>query len=159
MNRRIRTIAGFAGLCLIVIWSCSSEPFTRRGLENEFQVEYGFPPPPQITSLRCKTVVVGDSWSKWMLFTYDKTTVDKIISLGFTNATAKDLKEPWSALWSRDLTASTPNPNAPKWFQLPGDRPVQVFYKLGHPNDYAGYRYIWIDDIKKIVYAKNAAWH
>ena len=150
----------FSVLCVgMLLVGCSREPTGRGELDQEFQAEYGFPPPSGVAELRCRVVRVGDTWSKWMLFTYDQATVERIVSVGFTNAMAEDLKRPWEALWSQDLTASQQNPNAPKWFRLPGDRPARIYYKLGHPNDVAGYSYIWIDDTNKTVFAKSAAWH
>jgi len=143
----------------ILLAGCSHEPTNRADLEDDFKAEYGFPPSSKITELHSKIVTVGDTWSKWMVFTYDAATVAQITSAGFTNATAEQIKNPWGALWSQDLASSQPNPNAPKWFQLPGGRQVRIYYKLGHPNDYAGYRYIWIDETNKTVYAKSAAWH
>jgi hypothetical protein len=158
----MRTLLQFliSPLCVaMLLVGCSHEPTSRSDLEGEFQAEYGFPPTSNVTEIRCKIVTVGDTWSKWMLFTYDEATVKRITSAGFSNATAEGIKNPSRAIWSQDFEAANPNPNAPEWFRLPGDRTVRIYYKLGHPKDYAGYRYIWIDDTNKTVYAKNAAWH
>ena len=145
----------------LLVVGCSHEPTSRAALESDFKSEYGFSPSAQITTLRCKIVVVGDTWSKWMLFTYDEPTVTQITSAGFTKATPAELNNPWGSNWAQDLFPSQPNPNAPEWFHSP-DRGIKVplvYYKLGHPNDYAGYKVIWIDETNKTVYAASAAWH
>ena len=148
-------------LCGVVLAGCagSSEPTSRKKLEREFQAEFGFPPSNQITELRCKIVWVGDTWSKWMLFTLDEATVQGIVGAGFVLADSASLVRPREKLWTLDLTDKRPNPNAPKWWQLPGIKKVRVYYKEGHPKDFEGYRYLWIDGDTKTVYAKSSAWH
>lgn len=146
---------------LLILAGCagSQEPTSRSDLEREFQAEFGFSPPSKLTEMRCKIVWVGDTWAKWMLFTYDEETIDRIASTGFSKTGTKELGGGWEAIWSRDLMASQPNPNAPKWFRLPSQTPAHVYYKEGHPRDSSGYSYIWIDDTNKTVYAKSSAWH
>jgi hypothetical protein len=137
---------------------CAREPKNRTELEQEFQAEYGFVPPAKISDLRCREVSVGDTWSKWILFTYDEETVQRIISAGFTNA-SPELQKRWGTVWSQDLFGSRRNPNAPKWWPDPPTPPIRVYYKIGDPRDFAGFKYVWIDERSKVVYAKSAAWH
>jgi hypothetical protein len=155
------TNLSLVALCGIVFAGCagSSEPTSRKKLVREFQAEFGFPPSNQITELRCKIVWVGDTWNKWMLFTLDEATVQAIIGAGFVLADSASLERPWEKLWTQDLTREAPNPNAPKWWQIPGAKKVRVYYREGHPKDLAGYKYLWIDGDTKTVYAKSSAWH
>jgi hypothetical protein len=143
--------------CIVFISGCggSSEPKTRSELDREFQAEFGFQPPPAIQELRCKVVRVGDTWGKWLLFTLDEGTLQRIVTNGFTTADAMNSSS--VALWYRDLTGQ--NPNAPNWWSISGSNQARVYYKEKHPNDSAGFTYLCIDDTNKRVYAKSSAWH
>jgi hypothetical protein len=80
--------------------------------------------------------------------------------LGLIRPLLAGFDRPLTKLWKQDLSSiSTPNPNAPKWWRIPGAKQVQVYYKEGHPSDIAGYRCFWIDHETKEVYAKFSAWH
>ncbi len=150
-----------ASLCGFLLSGCagSSEPTTRGELEREFQAEFGFKPPKEVAELRCRIVWVGDTWTKWMLFTLDEGAMQRIIGNGFTLADPASLARPWEKLWTQDLTREKPNPNEPVWWRVPGAKQVRVYHKEGHPRDYSGYRYMWVDGERKVVYAECAAWH
>ena len=148
----------FVALCCIIFVSgCggSSEPTKRSELEREFEAEFGFEPPSRVQELRCKIVRVGDTWGKWMLFTLDEVTLQRVVTNGFTETSPHDSLS--SELWYRDLTSQ--NPNAPNWWRLPSANRVQIYYKEGDPRDVAGYKFLWIDDTNRKVYAKSSAWH
>src|SRR5712691_1335386 len=140
-------------LCFVALWcimfvaGCggTSEPKRRSELEREFQAEFGFEPPSTVQELRCKIVRVGDTWGKWMLFTLDEVTLQRIVTNGFTTSGA--LKSSSGALWHQDLTGQ--NPNAPDWWSAPSVNEVRIYYKEGHPKDFAGFIYLWIDDTNK----------
>jgi hypothetical protein len=142
--------------CIMLLCGCcgSSEPKKRSELEREFQAEFGFGPPSAVRELRCKIVRVGDTWGKWLLFTHDESTHQRIVTNGFTAADALNSSD---TLWHQDLTSQ--NPNAPDWWSTPGANQVRIYYKEGHPKDFAGFIYLWIDDTNKRVYANSSAWH
>jgi len=155
LNLRYLSLVALFG---ILLCGCagSSEPTKRSDLEREFQDEFGFAPSQQVVELRCRSVWIGDTWSKWMLFTGDDSTVQAIIGKGFALADPDTLTR-GGKIWARDIM--TGNPNAPEWWRSPSSGKVRVYYKEGHPADHAGYRCFWIDDDSKRVYAKFAAWH
>ena len=143
-----------SGALLLAGCSGSHEATSRQELEREFQTEFGFSPSTNI-ELRCKIVQVGDTWGKWMRFTYDSSTIQRIIGAGFTNASSTELNNP-SQLWSQELNEH--NPNAPGWWQTPSNSLVRVYYKQGNQRDNPWFTYLWVDDINKAVYVKFAAW-
>ena len=145
--------------CIMFISGCgaSSEPKKRGALDREFLAEFGFQPPPTIQDLRCKVVRVGDTWGKWLLFTLDEATLQRVISNGFTAASPDAQRNSSAALWSQDLVRT--NPNAPSWWRSPGTNQVRVYYRESHPRDFAGFTYFWVDENNRTVYAESAAWH
>jgi hypothetical protein len=141
----------------------SDEPTDRKVLEKNFEAEYGVRPLENITEIRCKTVWVGDSWRQWTRFTLDETTLQHMLDHGFTRADPGSLKGsevgPLNSVLSWSTDNVTENPNAPLWRKVPGVRNARVYYKEGHRTGLYWYKYIWIDDHAKLVYAESATSH
>lgn len=138
-------------------WLEPYEPTSRRALEKEFYSEFGFNPSADIKEIHCRIVTIGDTWSKWIVFTYNKNTVVEVLNEGFTEATSQQLNSSTWPVWRSDL--SEHNPNEPQWWRLPSINRVAVYYKEGSPRDFAGFTYLWVDESAHLVYVKSAAWH
>ena len=93
-----RWLTCIAAIVVLSLTGCSGskEPTSRADLESAFEEEFGFIPSSTVTELRCKTVKVGDTWAKWLEFTYEKTAWQKILGLGFDVAELRDIEKlPW----------------------------------------------------------------
>lgn len=139
--------------------SGSREPTSRADLELAFKEEFGFVPPPTVIELRCKTVKVGDSWAKWLAFTYEEATWQKILSLGFDVAESRDFEK---LPWPDDRLAK--NPNAPTWWsQSPRASAQRLYYldrlyKAGVTPNHSSYSYLWVDEKTHTVYWHRSIW-
>lgn len=143
----------------VILYSCivPSDTTNRRRLETQFQDEFGFPPPSTTSTLRGRTVTVGDSWTRWLQFTLDETILRRLLTNGFAQTNSDVLRSPWAELWTQDLVRQSPN--EPKWWRLPGNQPVRIFYRKGHARDYAGFTFVWVDNTNRTAYAQSSAWH
>jgi hypothetical protein len=153
----ILKVVGLSSLLLFAGCSGSSEPTSRTDLEREFQAEFGIAPSSSVTQIQCKIVRVGDAWSKWMLFTLDEATLQRIVGSGFNAASAEQLKYPWGSHWQQDLNKQ--NPNAPSWWRSPGANQVRVYYREPNRKDFGGSSmFIWVDENAKTVFSNSSAW-
>jgi hypothetical protein len=156
MGKRLAILAVI--LLAGALYSCTpSDTTNRRKLETQFQDELGFPPPLSTSTLRGRTVTVGDSWTRWLQFTLDEISSRRLLTNGFAQTNSDVLRIPWSELWTQDLVRHSPN--APRWWRLPGSQQVRIFYRKGHARDYAGFTFVWVDDTNRTAYAQSSAWH
>jgi hypothetical protein len=133
-----------------------SELTDRGDLEQAFAEEYHFTPPASVTDMRCKIVNIGDSWSKWMSFTCERATFDRIVADGFAHATGSETTR--GGMWSAALTDK--GPNVPAWWRNPTDpERIVAYFKTAHPNDLSGCMTVWWDEASNTVFCKSAAWH
>lgn len=140
----------------------SSEPTQRAELENGFSDEFGFKPDTNIAEIKCKVVQVGDTWSRWMRFTYDSNTVVKIIANGFKPVTDELLKDNVHSLW--EAAIDKPSPNAPAWWKKP-TQVVGVTYFKENPfrenspsNSMPSFCFFWIDKSQGEIYSESHIW-
>lgn len=159
-GRKWLSISAIVALGL-VLYSCiiPSDTINRKKLETQFQDEFGFPPPLAISTLRGRTVTVGDSWSRWLQFTADEASLRRLVANGFTETNSEILRNPPAELWAQGLVGQSSSPNAPKWWRLPGAQEVRIFHRKGHIRDFAGFTFVWIDDTSHTAYAQSSAWH
>jgi hypothetical protein len=161
-RRKFLVRLGGVLFCLVVMAQCVGcfefEPKWRWVLRREFKSEFGFFPPLAIREIQCKKVQVGDTYQKWMMFTADESTIQRIVAGTFTRAKPEQLS--WASgagYWTKAL--EEPNANEPEWWRLPHNKEVRAYFIEGNPADANGYTFLWIDDVNKIVYVKFAAWH
>lgn len=76
-------VCAFASLLLIGCGS-SYEPVDAKGLAKCYEFEFATPPPPGVTNLKAKNVVVRDAAQVWLRFEADSNIVSQIISNRFT---------------------------------------------------------------------------
>lgn len=147
----------------LILGGCASscEPTRRSTLEKEFAGEFGFKPSTNLTEIKCRTVQVGDSWPRWMRFTYESNTFEKIIALGFIPVTDEMLKDNVITVWERDLN-DQPSPNAPSWWKKPADLVGTVFIKdnpyIEGSNTIPSYRCVWVDKTQGMIYSEGHIW-
>lgn len=143
---------------LLVLAGCSGshESTSRAELEDAFKDNFGFSADSKIATIRCKTVLVGDSWGQWMVFTYDKPTLERIAG-HFTFASPKLVSESAGTLWGGDLVNA--NPNAPSWWRIySSEQSGDVYFHVGDEEGRPSYRYLWIDRTHGLVYSKRSTW-
>jgi hypothetical protein len=144
----------------LMLYSCvvPSDTTNRRKLETQFQDEFGFSPPSATATLRGRTVTVGDSWTRWLQFRLDEASLRRLLTNGFSQTNSDVLTTPpWAELWTQNLVSH--GPNEPKWWRLPANQQVRIFYRKGHARDYAGFTFVWVDDTNRTAYAQSSAWH
>jgi hypothetical protein len=148
----VASLALVAGGC---VSSCNHT--SKSGLNGQFAQEFGFEPMAGISVLHCKTYQVGDCYGRYISFTADDASLQRVVSGGFTNATAEELSRPWGSHWRQSLDERSPN--APDWWRTPGTNHFRVFYKEPSRKDFGGsFHSIWIDDSTKTVYSQSAGW-
>jgi len=128
------------------------EPTDRATLEQEFRSEFGFTPPAAVTDIRSRITVVGDTWTKWMAFTLDEDTLQRIVRQGFSES-------------NPGLHGGGSWVNAPAWWKPPalnagpGGLTPRIFHKEGHRKDFGGSAFfLWVDEKGRRVYSQSTAW-
>jgi len=158
---RVRRLLGFSAVvilgALLCRWLIPSDTTDRQELGSHFQAELGFPPPRSISTLRGRTVTVGDSWNRWLQFTLDEAIESQLAGRGFTKTHSDALSGHWGQALAQSQAIR--NPNAPVWWRTPGTRRVRIYYRNGHARDFAGFTVLWMDDETRTVFAQSSAWH
>jgi hypothetical protein len=150
-------------ICIAFILSgCagSSEPTRRADLEREFSEEFGFKPGTNTVEIKCRLVQVGDSWSRWMQFTYDSNTLANIVSSGFNPVMDEQLKDNVYTLSEMAITGE-PSPNAPKWWRKPLRVAGTTYFKenpYSPSNSMPSFCFIWVDQTQGVIYAESHTW-
>jgi hypothetical protein len=162
---RLETSCRYPALLLTLIalalaggCTSSDEPTARADLERAFQEEFGFRPPAAVSIVRSRTVRIGDTWGRWLCFTYEPSTLQRITNAGFVVPEPRELAAPETQLWSQDLFSH--NPNEPTWWRTPAaDRSDPVRYKEGQMSNYhRSFTYLWLSNSNKTVYVRTVAW-
>jgi hypothetical protein len=147
------------GLIVWTLLGCAgSESHQRKELEAQFRDEFGFTPPTFVSNIQCKVVRVGDTWGKWLAFSYEASTFKTITNQSFNSlnpATSSDLGR---FIWSADLLNQ--NPNRPEWWEGPSlEGKDTIYYKEGDVRNFnRSYTFLWLNSSNKTVYVRAAAW-
>jgi len=147
-------------LIVPIIGGCagSSEPTGRSDLEWQFQDEFGFTPPSIVSNIHCKVVHVGDTRGKWLSFSFEMMTFQRITNQGFSAAAADLLRNPGQSLWCQDIVGH--NPNEPRWWRKPStDGKDPVYYRERNATNFnQSYIFLWVNPSNQTVYVRTAAW-
>lgn len=157
MKQKLQYILSLVCLSLFLAGCVSScDPVTKRGRDGEFAEEFGFQPTQGINVLHCNGYQVGDCYGRFIVFTSDETNLQRIVTAGFTNATAGQIATPWGSVWRQHLEKS---PQAPKWWRTPSTNKFRVYYKEPSRKDFGGsFHYFLIDESSQTVYSESAGW-
>jgi hypothetical protein len=137
--------------------SGSSEPTSRSVLEKEFQSEFGFSPGASVPVIKSRTVRVGDSWNRWMKFTYSSNTFQKVMASGFKVVTDEIANDGHYTLWKQAI--DRPSLNAPTWWKTPKKLSGIVFFRENFRTDFpARFAYVWADEAEGVIYSHSSAW-
>jgi hypothetical protein len=131
-----------------------------RALETEFSIEFGCKPGFHASEIKCKRVTVGDTFSRWMRFTNDLSTLTNILKAsGFKPVTDELLKDGVYTVWEQNI--ETPSPNAPSWWKRPTQMVGKAYIRdnpYSPSNSVPNFCFIWIDDAGGLIYSESCAW-
>lgn len=121
-----------------------------------FQDEFGMNVPPEISEIRGKVLQNGDTFARWLEFSYVKTAIDKILADGWATANSEALNS--GSVWSEALKSK--NINAPTWWPKdPISDGVMIYYKEQRlEGGQRRYAYMLIYDHMGKVYSKGCIW-
>jgi len=105
-------VASVAGLlCLLVYFFCRPyDPTSETELKNAYCADFGVLPPPGITVLKARQVIVGDFGGQWLLLKATPDAIQNHISKGFVGSS-----NPYP-----DFKGQA-GPNAPTWWTPPAE--------------------------------------
>ena len=140
---------------LLAFSSCTHQPTTPKEMAGEFEAEFGFLPPPDVSEYKCSVVSMGDTLGTWFSFRCPEAVFEKIHAEGFQSTHAGDNLNP-DPVWHMDLELG--DKNAPKWW--PGiSRSETIFWKEWHSKDQFGhFIYCWRDAGSGRVWSKCGDW-
>lgn len=80
------TVVAVAGMALIsYIWR-PYDPTSEADLNTAYSADFEVPPPPGITVLKARQVIVGDAGGQWLLLKASPEEIERHIAKGFTPA-------------------------------------------------------------------------
>lgn len=153
---RVRPWAfGWVWSVLLTLPGCTHQPTTHKEMEAEFEAEFGFLPPPEVSGYKCSVVSVGDSLGTWFSFQCSRAMFEKIHAVGFQSTHAADSLNP-DPVWHMDLELG--DKGAPPWW--PGiSKSATIFWKEWHSKDQTGhFIYVWREEGSGRVYSKCGDW-
>ena len=84
-TKRNIIIGCYSMVILLACLGCkpTKDSFSASELQQEFKLQFGFPPGEDVADIKCKIVTVGDTVTQWMIFRADPETIRKIATPNF----------------------------------------------------------------------------
>ncbi len=150
-------------LAMFVIGLCGCNQSSSNGNYDDtkaaspaFVDEFGFAPPSKITNIKAKVIQQGDTFARWLKFTYDKALIDRILSKDWEIADQNKLES--GSVWSQAVT--TDSPNQPAWWPNEASRMALPIFYVDKPHESGAQHYsiIIIDAVSGEIYCKSCIW-
>ncbi len=143
-----------------------SEPTNPKQLAEQFEVFFGFKPPPSVTEIRSKSVQIGDSLTDWISFRCDQRVFSQMTNSRDLRVIDAERLSGELEKMARGAPSDIPhlavvNPNAPRWWPASKEASMRHLFYLprlntnqGSPGFPYGYEhYFWRDEASGKVFA------
>jgi hypothetical protein len=90
------------------LWLRPYDPTSQTELKEAYEADFGTLPPPGITVVKARQVIIADSGGQWLLLKATPEEIDRHIAMGFKKAE-----------WVPPDFRGEPGANTPKWWTPP----------------------------------------
>ena len=156
-TKRNITIGCYSIVVMLACLGCkpTKDSFSASELQQEFNLQFGFPPGEDVADIQCKIVTIGDTVTQWMVFRANPETIRKMASSNFRRIKSDETYKSGFPSFGMD------NPNAPSWWKSVEAGGAQYFYGNSVPLNESNqphqnqFRYFWCEEATHTIYYCN----